>query len=1016
MKGRLLTLLLLTGLTTHARQPYFQQRVDTRLEVRLDDEKHMLHGFEEFTYVNNSPDTLRYIYLHLWPNAYVHDHTPFAEEQARARNSVFYYSRPAERGYIDSLDASIDGQKVSLFSTDAAPDIARIDLPSTLPPGGKFTFTTPFRVKIPKVFSRMGHTGQAYYISQWFPKPAVYDTRGWHPISYLDQGEFYSEIGSYNVTITLPKNYVVMATGNCTDENENRWLDSLSNAPLPSFTYPSKATNRWRDSINRIPRSSTEFKTLHFTEDNIHDFAFFADKRWIVRKDTVAINSSSGTVTAWAAFLPASKQNWIKATDYVKATIATLSHEVGPYPYKTAKAVEGDLRAGSGMEYPTVAIIANTTETDQVLKTVIAHEVGHNWFYGILASNEREYPWMDEGVNSFYEEKIIRRTNSDTIRKKRSNIILKAAGGPIYYYQGVASGTDQPFNLPAMAYTPYNYGADVYQKAAIHLEWLEAYMGQEAFRAAMQDYYSNWRHKHPAPDDFREAMARHTDKPLNWFFDDALRNDRRIDFSLKKVRTQAGTNAVTLKNRSPFAAPVRIDAYRRDERIDSMWTQPFIGKTTISLPADSADNWKIGAIGPDTKLTNNYYHKGRLFHGRSIRPGIGLGLGRSDKGRVFLLPALGYNVYDGFMAGLVIHNLALPENKFRYALAPVYGFNAKEWAGTGTAGLFLHPKGSRIQELMIGAEVKTFHYDKTNHNTDQTLYARYLKIAPYLQATFRNKTAASPVTDRLLLKGYHIRENYFDFLLDVQDSLYKPAKASQSKTYGLLRYTHQNDRLFNPFSYTAEAQLGADFAKLSVEGNVRIDYNIKGKSLYVRAFAGKFITINNAPLAAERYWLNTTYTGSNDYLYDDTYFGRNEREGVAYHQVSLREGGFKIPTAFYAAPLGRSDDWLAALNLKTDLPLGKVPLRLFLDVATFSNAQKENPSGDRFLYAGGLELHLLYDIIQISLPLVYSKDYNDYLKSIYSTGRLANTISFSLQLQNINWLKSVSGGLKKLGG
>jgi len=472
---------------------------------------------------------------------------------------------------------------------------------------------------------------------------------------------------------------------------------------------------------------------------------------------------------------------------------------------------------------------------------------------------------------------------------------------------------------------------------------------------------------------------------------------------------------------------VRIDAYRNKQLIDSVWTTPFEGTTTLTLPADNADTWQVGNEIPDFKSSNNTYASRGLFHGGGLKTTVGFGFNRSAKERIFLFPALGYNIYDGFMAGLLIHNLTMPENKFRFIVAPVYGFGSKEFNGAGSAGYFIHPQGNAFQEIALGADAKTFHYDETNHNTSPTLFARYLKVAPYISFTFKNKSATSPITDRLMLKGYFIHENYFDFRLDVQDSLYKPLIAGQQKNYGLLRYTHQNNRLFNPFSYTAEAQLGADFAKLSIEGNLRIDYHKKGKSLYIRAFAGKFISINNTASATERYWLNTTYTGNYDYLYDDTYIARNDRDGIlgkkgddatfkGFHQVSIREGGFKIPTDYYSSPLGRSDNWLASLNLKTDLPLGKLPLRLFLNVGTFANAAHENASGDRFLYEGGLELHLLRDVILIDVPLVYSKDYNDYLKSIYPTKRLLNTVSFSIQLQNINWLRSVMGGLRVLGG
>ena len=993
-------------------QSYFQQQVNTRIDVRLDDEQHYLHGYEEFIYTNNSPDTLRYIYLHLWPNAYANDRTAFSEQQVTNNSNSFYYSAQKDKGHIDSLDASIDGQKISLFSTPNMPDIARADLPVPLPPGGSFTFSTPFRVKIPKVFSRMGHTKQAYYISQWFPKPAVYDRKGWHPIPYTDQGEFYSEIGSYDVSITLPRNYVVMATGNCNEASETEWLDSLSKLPLPTFTAPKKITKRWRDSVNRFPKSAADFKTLHFHEDRVHDFAWFADKRLIVRKDSFSVPGKDEPVTAYAAFLPSSKTNWIKATDYIKATVQRLSREVGPYPYKTVKAVEGDMRAGGGMEYPTVTVIDRSLN-EANLMDVVVHEVGHNWFYGMLATNERDVAWMDEGINTFYEHKITRELREDTSFENKKHVGIEL--DRLLYYQAAASGTDQPLNRTSGDYTKLNYGADVYSKAALLFKWLEGYMGKETFREGMQDYFREWQHRHPYPEDLQAVLQKHTDKSLDWFFKDALKDNRRIDFALKKVRSNKNNPAtIIVKNRSAYAAPVRIDAYNKEHHlVDSLWSAPFTGKTTLTLSADSVREWRIGSEVTDLKTTNNFYKKNRLFHGRGLQLSVGAGWNRSDKERLFLLPAVGYNAYDGFMAGIVLHNITLPENNFRFVLAPVYGFQSQTMAGAGSLGYFIHPKHT-FREIAVQADIKSFHYKKTDHNTPNTLYARYLKVAPGVSFIFKNPAATSSVTNTLLVKGYYIRENDFEFRQDMSDSLYKPSVVSQEKMYGLLRYTHQNNRLFNPFSYSGEAQLGADFAKITLEGNARIDYNQPGKSLYLRGFAGKFFTINNEAFAADRYWLNTTYTGVNDYLYDETYFGRNERDGLAYRQVSIKEGGFKIPTAFYATPLGRSDDWLVSLNVKTDLPLRRLPVRLFLDVATFSNAARLNPSGNKVLFEAGAEVHLLYDMLLIHVPFIYSKDYSDYLKSIYGNKQFGNSITFTLQLQNINWLRTVQSGLRQL--
>ena len=998
-------LLNITAAGLCSAQSYFQQQVDTRIEVRLDDKVHYLHGFEEMQYTNHSPDTLRYIYIHLFPNGYRNDRTVFSEQQLQNKSTAFYYAKPAQRGFIDSLNFVVDGQKASIVSEDNTPDIARLELPKPLPPGASAKIETPFRVKIPIVFSRMGHTGQAYYISQWFPKPAVYDRKGWHAMPYTDQGEFFSEIGAYDVQITLPKNYIVMATGNLQNPEEERWLDSLAALPYPAYKVPKGASKKLRDALNKIPKSADELKTIRYTENNIHDFAFFADKRWIVRKDTVLLPGTDTPVSIWSGALPSEKEYWRHATDYMKATLVYLSREVGTYPYHTVKAVEGDLRAGGGMEYPTVTVVDRLATYTGVLETIV-HEVGHNWFYGLLATNEREHPWMDEGFNTFYEQKISASLRSDTsafLAYRLTNGIENSL-----YYDATLQHTDQAMDLNSLDYTKLNYGLDVYNKSMLMLRWLEGYMGQEAFTAAMKDYYDHWHFHHPYPEDLQPIFARHTGKNLDWWWKDVLTTDHRIDYAMRRRTRRGDTEVLHIRNRSSFAAPVLVKSYVDKKMTDSVWSQPFNGMGSIEMPYHKGAQYLIDErTVPDAKRSNNGSPSIKILP----RIGFGAGFNRAAKEQVFALPSIGYNEYDGFMAGIVLHNLTVPGNNFRFVVAPMYATRSKEFAGAGSIGYFMHPHNG-IQEIIAQVDAKTFHYAATSYNLDHTISARYYKIAPQLSFSFRERTPRLPVSDILLLKGYIIGEQGYDYTYDVVDSIYRPSisKNYVSNNYLLARFTHENRQAVNPYSYIGEAQLGGDFVKISAEGRLRIDYNTRGKSLYLRGFAGKYFQRGSS--TDTRHWLATTFTGVNDYLYDDTYIGRTETDGFASHQVSQREGGFNLPTPYAAYPIGRSDDWLVSLNVKTDLPVISLPLRLYLNASTYAHAAEGNPSGDKLLYEGGIELHVFHEFLLVHAPLVLSKDYRDYMKSIYGNNIFAHSITFSLQLQRINWLRSLHDAIR----
>ncbi len=178
---------------------YWQQEQHYTIDVKLNDVDNSITAFEKIVYINHSPDTLRFIWFHLWPNAYKNDRTAFSEQLLRNGSNDFYFSNEEARGYINQLDFKVDDSTATVVEDSAYIDILKIMLPKPLPPKDSVGITTPFHEKLPYNFSRGGHVFQTYQLTQWYPKPAVYDSRGWHPFPYLDQGEFYSEYGSFDV-------------------------------------------------------------------------------------------------------------------------------------------------------------------------------------------------------------------------------------------------------------------------------------------------------------------------------------------------------------------------------------------------------------------------------------------------------------------------------------------------------------------------------------------------------------------------------------------------------------------------------------------------------------------------------------------------------------------------------------------------------------------------------------------------------------------------------------------------
>lgn len=507
MKKFILFLFTATTLCLTSFSQYWQQEVNYIIDVTLNDNEHTLDGFEKIEYTNNSPDTLRFIWFHLWPNAYKNDKTAFSDQLLVNGNTKFYFSDKEQKGYINRLDFKVNNITAAVEDHPNHIDIAKVVLPEAMPPGQTVTITTPFHVKLPYNFSRGGHDGQSYQATQWYPKPAVYDREGWHPMPYLDQGEFYSEFGNFTVAITVPKNYVVAATGELQNPLEKEWLKTRTSFEWKPVTKKEKLKGGGiKTTLILYPPSDKETKTLQFKQDKIHDFAWFADKRFIVDYDSCKIGPGK-IVDVYSYYTILHKERWKNSIQYAKDGIRHYSAFVGEYPYNVLSVVQGPESFGGGMEYPTITIITPTRKAE-TLEQVIVHEIGHNWFYGILGTNERKHPWMDEGINSYYERQYSRRKDPN-----------HSLDGPQALLETIVTNkTDQAIATSSEDFSELNYGLIAYLKASRWVDWIESYVGVDTFHNAMRGYYRQWKFKHPRPSDLKSVLEQTSKKNLDSAF------------------------------------------------------------------------------------------------------------------------------------------------------------------------------------------------------------------------------------------------------------------------------------------------------------------------------------------------------------------------------------------------------------------------------------------------------------------------------------------------------------------
>lgn len=966
------------------KQSDWQQQVSYHITAELDDAQHMLIGQWKLVYTNNAPESLKEIYIHLWPNAYRDLNTPFAKQQLQNGKTAFQYSSEEDKGYIDQLSFMVNGNSVTWQYYRKDMEVAILSLASPLESGQSITITTPFRLKIPKVFSRLGHEGQDYFMTQWYPKPAVFDVNGWNIMPYLDQGEFYSEFGDFDVEITLPANYVLAATGELRTESEKTFNDKRKDYPL-KFDGDS------------VPPSSADNKTVRFTANQVHDFAWFASKKFNIKESSVDIGGKTVT-TRVVAYDPKELH-----LGYISTALNYYSDNVGEYPYSHATVVHGELKAGGGMEYPMITLC------DVMSEDVIIHEVGHNWFYGILANNEREYPWMDESINSFYDSRARafndQSTGATDFTSRVFNILVK---------DKVVWNEHQAFGGHSKDFTSINYGSSVYGIGARAFDHLHAYLGNEVFKTAMRAYYDEWKFKHPLPKDMQNSFEQSTGKDLSWFFEGLVNTNDALDYKLGKKKSD-----VVLTNRKSIAAPVPVVYSNEEGVVGTEWASAPKGESVILNRKLKAGEY--ATIDPDGLTLDLFPDNDKTRFNYKLKAFTG----PDKKGvkEIYAMPAVAWNIHDGGMVGGVLHNYSFSDKKFMYHIVPLYSFRNNTVNGIAKWN-YINRGADLGARTTYSLELQKFSWSPLGFDE-----FNYFKLNPEVEFTFAPKSLRSPVSQSLTL-GYDrigftpnfdleearqasFNPNYSTLdnwnFLSVAYERKNDSKMNGSRFWLELEYGNVSTRIINgmrdtliqgtdtliSFPSTGEETDVSEHIKLSAIYETSIDIGIKDKALRIRTFASYFF---DAPEFG--YFLhNITYTGNtamrNDYRFNELAMGRNTGEGMLRNQV-MREGS----NSRFVGILGQSDKLIANVIVSVPIP-GKLPIIPYAEFMTFTDVQDAfwNDSQSSLIYTIGAELDL--GIMSIYFNLAQSKDIGSAQENI-GIDKFKERITFSLKLDNLS--------------
>ena len=536
---------------------YYQQQVDYVMDLELDDRNTKLYGEETITYSNNSPDALPYLWVQLDQNIRQKG-APALEKnvtgfQPLTRASTFvknYMDEPFDGGFHIESVKTTNGKPLSYVINQT---MMRVDLPSPIPPGGQYSFSIKWWYKINNHVTNRARSGyeyfpedgnRAYVIAQFFPRMAVYnDVEGWQNYQFWGNGEFALNFGNYEVNLTVPSDHVVEATGQLQNPKEVLSREEFKRYKTAQNTFDTPVIIVSEDeAIAKETQFSDKKKTWRFVARNVRDFAFASSRKFIW--DMMAVQVGPRKVMAVSLYPKEGNPLWEDySTVAVAQTLETYSRYTFNYPYPKAVSVHA---RNQGMEYPMICWNYGRPEQDGTYSdrtkfgmiSVIIHEVGHNYFPMIVNSDERQWGWMDEGLDTFMQylteqefganfPEVIRPLENYPSRRGEPSKIIPYMSGDQSIISPIMSNPENVFQL----------GPNAYAKPATALNILrETVMGEELFDYAFKTYAQRWMFKHPTPEDFFRTMEDASAVDLDWFWRGWFYSTDYVDIGVGEVK------------------------------------------------------------------------------------------------------------------------------------------------------------------------------------------------------------------------------------------------------------------------------------------------------------------------------------------------------------------------------------------------------------------------------------------------------------------------------------------------
>ncbi len=897
------------------------QEHNIKIKAKLDTLNHTLDIQQKIVFYNKTQTALQDIYLHNWANSFKGNNTPLGKRLVEDYKKDFYFSDDEDKGYSKIHSLKSNNQDLDAQALRGQDDIIQIQLNSPLQPKDSIEIEANYTVKIPRAkFTGYGRTRNGYHLRFWYVTPAV-NYNGWQLMSNLNMDDLFEDVANFIVEITIPKKFHLQS---------NLYQYQTSNKETNDFYL---IGNERKDIILNISSNSKRFKT-------------FKSKERVIKTDIynkrIDYNSSNNIIKRQITFI----ENYIGKHPHTE--ILVDANTVNKNSLRDLYGIPDWLKP-----YP-----ENFKWETRFFKALVTKYIDD-----VLLLNKRNDYWLTEGIQTFLMMEYINKYYPDvTVFGRFSNFwgfrkynlakLKQNDKYPFLYQFSARRFFDQALTTRADSLSNFNRKVVSPYKAGLGMRYLQDYIGNNSLTNSFKEFYKNHRLKITSSKAFESIISENTNKNLDWFFNDYIKTNKKIDYKIKKVEflKKEDSVAITIKNKRNITAPVSLYTVKDKQVKSKIWVTGIDSIKTVKIKANGFDKLALNyeQIYPEYNSLNNFKNISNSLISKPIQFRFLKDIEDPYYNQVFFNPNIKYNLYDGVILGVNFNNRPVIKHNFEFSITPNYAFKSQNLTGSFSFAYDQFFEKTKIYKIRYGIAGSNFHYaPELSYNT----------IYPFVSIQFKRNTLRDVGTKSILSR-----------IVYVDREIQPTQQVIESDRYSIInfRYIYSKPNVIRRLQYAVNAELGDNFTKLSTDVRFLKFFDEK-RSFNLRFFGGVFLSNNS-----EGDYFSFGLNRSSDYLFEQNLFGRSENRGLFSQQFVISDGGFK---SFFNQPTFANQ---LILSANTSISLWKW-VELYNDAALLKNKNQD----PRFFYENGIRLNFVPNILELYFP-IYTNEGFEVTDKAYS--------------------------------